>query len=226
MKNQIPFHPAAPFHLVSKNRFWSLFLLCVLSSWSLPARAQYLGVSGGGLFSRDLQSSPEAGQTGGPARSNFSNSGILAVEAGVGFFPLLSAGLHYSFTGPELQLRRGDAFGSSARMDLSAHTLAFETRLRTPEVSGFRLYGLLGAGFSRFSLDVTSTVEDPFPRGAPDSILSPVFTFGGGIEKGIAPFVRLKLEARDYVTPISKQLFDAGGAWHRPAILAGIVLGR
>lgn len=144
----------------------------------------------------------------------------------MGFFPFLSAGLHYSFSRPEFELRRGDAFGSSALVDLSVHTITFEARLHTPEVSSYRLYGLLGGGFSRFALDVTRAVEVPFPRGAPDNIFSPVFTFGGGIEKSLSLLVRWKLEVRDYVTPISRQLFDAGGAWHRPAILGGIVLGR
>ena len=158
--------------------------------------------------------------------ADFTKSGILAVDAGIGFFPFLSGGLHYSFARPELFLRRGDAFGSSARVDLSAHTLTFDGRFRTPQVAGFRLYALAGAGFTRFTLDVKQTVEVPFPRGAPDTVLAPVGTFGGGIERSVAPFVHLKLEVRDYVTPISSQFFAPGGAWHRVSAIGGIVLGR
>ena len=224
MKN--PMRNRGPLHPLQTMRFARLIRLCFLGSLSLPAYGQYIGVSGGGLFPQDLSASATLGQVGGPARSTFSTSGIIAVDAGMGFFPFLSAGLHYSFSHPELELRRGDAFGSSALVDLKTHTITFETRLHTLGVHSYRLYGLLGGGFSRFAPDVTRAVEVPFPRGAPDNILSPVVTFGGGIEKNIAPLVRLKFEVRDYVTPISKQLFEAGGTWHRPAVLAGIVLGR
>lgn len=209
-----------------RNRARRLLLLLFLV-WLAPlAHAQYIAVGGGGLFSQDLSSAAPAGTVGGPARSEFSNSGILAVDAGIGFLPFLAAGLHYSYARPELFLRRGDAFGSSARVDLSAHTLTFEARLRTPQIAGFRLYGLAGAGFSRFALDVKQAVEIPFPGGAPDNILSAVGSVGGGIERSVAPLVHLKLEARDYITPISEKFYRPGGTWHRTAIIGGILLGR
>ena len=200
-----------------------LFLFLMMT---LPAHAQYIAVGGGGMFSQDLSSAPPAGTVGGSARSEFSNSGILAVDAGMGFFPFLAAGLHYSYARPEMFLRRGDAFGSSARVDLSAHTLTFEARLRAPEIAGFRLYGLGGVGFSRFALDVKQAVEIPFPGGAPDNVLSAVASVGGGIEKSVAPLVHLKFEVRDYITSISEKFYRPGGTWHRTAVLGGIVLGR
>ena len=208
----------------SRVHYLPLFLFLL---WLAPlAQAQYIAVGGWGLFSQDLSTAPPAGAFGGPAQSEFSNTGILAVDAGIGFFPFLAAGLHYSYARPELFLRRGDAFGSSARADLGAHTLTFEARVRTPQIAGFRLYGLGGVGFSRFALDVKQAVEIPFPGGAPDNVLSAVASVGGGIEKSVAPLVHLKLEARDYITPISEQFFRPGGTWHRTAIIGGIVLGR
>ncbi|MBI4463405.1 MAG: hypothetical protein HY647_01765, partial [Acidobacteria bacterium] len=174
-----------------------LFFLGVVPA----AHGQYLAIGGGGVFSQDLSSESQAD------RANFTASSLLAVDAGVGFFPLLSAGLHYSYARPELSLVRGDAFGSSALVNLRAHTLTFDARLRTPEIIGYHLYGLLGGGFSRFTLDVKRQVEVPFPGGAPDDALSPVFTYGGGIEKSVAPLVRLKFEVRDYVTGVSATLF-------------------
>ena len=211
-----------------------LFFVGVVPS----ARGQYLAIGGGGVFSQDLSSesqilplaNPQPTQVPiiqpGPGHSNFTASGLLAVDAGIGFFPLFSAGLHYSYARPELSLTRGDFFGSSALVNLSAHTLTFDARLRTPEIVGYHLYGLLGGGFSRFTLDVKRQVEVPFPGGAPDDALSPVFTFGGGIEKSVSPLVRLKFEVRDYVTGVSETLFRPGGAWHRVAMIGGIVLGR
>jgi hypothetical protein len=145
---------------------------------------------------------------------------------GIGFFPFLSGGLHYSYAKPEVRLRRGDAFGSSARIDLTTHTLTFDARLRTPQVFGFRLYGLAGAGMSRFGLDVKQQVEIPFPRGVPDNIVAPVFTFAGGVEQRVFPLVHLKLEVRDYVTPIPKRIYEPGGRWQRVAVIGGVVLGR
>ena len=203
-----------------------LFAVCWLAGSAPPARAQFIAVGGGGLLPQNLSAPATAGRVGGPASADFSRSGILAVDAGIGFFPFLTGGLHYSFSRPELFLRRGDAFGSSARVDLGAHTITFDGRFRTPQVAGFRLYALAGVGFTRFHLNVKQAVEVPFPRGAPDNVLTPVGTFGGGIERSIAPFLHLKLEARDYVTPISEQFFRPGGVWHRVAVIGGIVLGR
>lgn len=208
-----------------------LFAAC----WAVSARAQFVSISGGGLFSQDLSSAAPQRQfegsgarqlIGGTARSQFDHSGLLAVDAGLSFLPFLSGALHYSYSRPELFLSRGDAFGSSARVGLRAHTFTLDARLRTPEIFGVRLYGLAGVGFSRFVLDVKQPVEVPFPRGAPESVVSPVFTFGGGVEKSLAPWVRLKLEVRDYLSPISEDLFRPGGAWHRVGVLGGIVLGR
>ena len=189
-------------------------------------RAQFIAIGGGVTFPQDRSAALAAGRIGGPAQADFANSGIIAVDAGVGFFPFLTAGLHYSFSRPELFLRRGDAFGSSARVDLDAHTITFDARFRTPQVVGFRLYGLAGGGITRFALNMKQAVEVPFGRGAPDNVLSPVLTVGGGIERSVAPFVHLKLEVRDYITPISEQFFQPGGAWHRVAVIGGIVLGR
>ena len=206
------------------RKFCFLVILVVAVSVS-AARAQYIAFGAGGLFPQD-QSGDAAGGVGGPALSEFGNSGLLAVDAGIGFLPFLGAGLHYSYSSPSLLLRRGDAFGSSAITDLGAHTLTFDARLHTPHFAGFRLYGLVGGGFTRFSVDVKQVVEVPFPGGDPDKVISPVFTVGGGIEKSVAPLVHLKFEARDYVTPISKNFYAPGGAWHRVAVMGGIVFGR
>ncbi|MBI4458460.1 MAG: hypothetical protein HY648_00200, partial [Acidobacteria bacterium] len=134
-----------------------LGLIIVWACFALAARAQYLAIGGGGVFSEDLRSSGSG--TFGQDQANFSKSGMLAVDAGIGFLPFITGGFHYSYARPELELRRGDAFGSSARVDLTAHTLTFDARLRTPHYADFRLYGLLGAGFSRFSLAVRQAVE-------------------------------------------------------------------
>ncbi len=144
----------------------------------------------------------------------------------MGLLPFLGGEIHYSHSTPELMLRRADAFGSSARIDLGSHTLTFDGRLRTPELFGVRLYGLLGAGLSRFSLNVKQQVEQPFPKGAPEDLLAPVLTYGGGFEKGLTPLVRWKFEVRDDVSPIPEELFGPGGSWHRVQTTVGIVIGR
>ena len=202
--------------------FWLILLLISLGP---AARGQYVSVAGGGLFSPDSSAAAPAVRVGVPASAEFSASGIAAVDAGLGLLPFLGAGLHYSYARPELSLRRGDAFGSSALVRLGAHTVTVDARLRSPQIYGFRLYGLAGVGVTRFLLDVKRQVEVPFPGGAPDSVLSPVLTFAGGVERSIVPLVRWKAEVRDYVTPISEKFFQPGGAWHRVAVLGGIVFG-
>jgi len=75
-------------------------------------------------------------------------------------------------------------------------------------------------------LNVKNQTEVPFPGGTPGNITSPVFTYGGGVEKKLVPLVRARFEVRDYLTPISDQLFRPGGSWHRVGVVAGVVLGR
>lgn len=206
------------------SKIFLLLLLCF--SFVHTAGAQFVSVGGGVLRPQSLSSPPPPGAVGSTARADFTNSSIVTVDGGVGFLPLLGAAVHYSFSRPELSLRRGDAFGSSARVGLDAHTLTFDVRLHSPSAIGFRVYGFAGAGFTRFSITVKNQVEVPFPRGVPSNITAPVGDFGGGIEKKFAPFVAGKFEVRDYVTPISSTFFSPGGTWHRVAVIGGIVLGR
>lgn len=201
-----------------------VLLLCL--SFVRAAGAQFVSVGGGVLRPQSLSSPPPPGAVGSAARADFSNSSIVTVDAGIGFLSLLGAAVHYSFSRPELLVRRGDAFGSSARVDLDAHTLTFDARLHSPSAGGFRVYGFAGAGFTRFTITLKNQVEVPFPRGVPSNITAPVADFGGGIEKKFAPLVAGKFEVRDYVTPISSTFFSPGGAWHRVAVTGGIVLGR
>lgn len=211
----------------SKRRGLRIGAFLLLSAcWALSARAQFVAFSVGGLLSQDLSSETPQGQIGGPARSQFDNGGMYAIEAGFPLLPFVGGAVHYSHSRPELSLSRGDAFGSSARAELPTHTLTFDARLRTPELAGVRLYGLAGVGFSRFSLEVKQAVEVPFPAGAPDRVVSPVFTYGGGVQKSLLPGVGIKLEVRDYWTAASEDLFRPGGGWHRVAVMVGVVLGR
>jgi len=53
-----------------------------------------------------------------------------------------------------------------------------------------------------------------------------VFTFGGGVEHRLAPLVRLKLEVRDYVGSTLSRLLAGEGAWHRVAVIGGLVVGK
>jgi hypothetical protein len=191
---------------------------------AVTAGAQSIGLSAGGIFPSDLQEA--VGGSGAAARAEFSTARIISVDAGMNLLPFISGEIHYSHSTPELLLVRADAFGSRAQIDLSSHTLTFGGRLRTPEVFGVRLYGLLGAGLSRFNLDVREQVEQPFPQGAPEKLLAPVLTYGGGFERGLLPLVRWKFEVRDDVSPISEKLFGPGGTWHRVQVTAGIVIGR
>ncbi len=189
---------------------------------TLAAHAQFVSVSGGGVVTQDRTASAGLGT----ARADFSSSPIVAADAGLPIFPLVTGGVHYSYSRPGLSLFRGDAFGSRAEVGLQANTLTFDARVHTPQFSGWRLYGLAGVGFTRFTLDVNQQVESPFPSGAPNSVTSPVFTYGGGLERKVVPLVRLKLEVRDYLTGLSNRFFTPGGTFHRTAVLGGVVFGR
>lgn len=184
---------------------------------TLAAQAQFVSVSGGGVVTQDRNAT---------ARADFSASPILAVDAGLPIFPFVTGGVHYSYSRPELSLFRGDAFGSRATVGLQANTLTFDARVHTPQFSGWRLYGLAGVGLTRFGLNVKQQLETPFPGGAPNSVTSPVFTYGGGVERSVLPLVRLKFEVRDYLTGISQRFFPPGGTFHRTSVVGGIVFGR
>ncbi|MEE8177211.1 MAG: outer membrane beta-barrel protein [Acidobacteriota bacterium] len=189
------------------------------------AQGQFLGIGGGGLFSKDLGGGTAAGPVPGSARSEFGNGRIFTLDVGTRVYPYVSSGLHYSFSSADMLLVRGDAFGSSAEAELSAHTITFDTRVRTPSAKRFRFYGLAGVGITRFGLDVKSELEVPFPGGAPDNVTSFVITYGAGFERHLRQLVHLRLEVRDYQTFISDQLFQPGGAWHRVAVIGGITVG-
>jgi hypothetical protein len=160
-------------------------------------------------------------------RADFSSSPMLAIDAGVYFFSFLGASLHYSYSRPGLSLYRGDAFDSSAPLDLGVHTIAFEALLRSHPKHGVRAFAFCGAGFSSFVLDVKEQVEVPFPgMKPPDSEMIPVLAFGGGLEKRVAPWLSGKIEIRDYAGSVPESFYRPGGSWHRPSVVAGIVLGR
>ena len=198
-----------------------LLFLCVAQA----AQGQFLGIGGGRLLPQDVDEEAAAGSIAGSVRSVFSNGNMITLDVGTRVFPYVSTGLHYSFSGSDLLLERGDAFGSSADVELSAHTVTFDTRVRTPFSSRLRFYGLAGVGITRFGLDVKREVEVPFPGGAPDSVMSFVFTYGAGVERHLRQLLHLRLEVRNYQTLISNQLFQPGGAWHRVAVIAGITVG-
>ena len=204
------------------------FILSMLLLMPTLAPAQYFSVGVGGLFSQGRSAAlanPLAGNVLGTASADFSKTGILTLDAGTSVLPFMTAGVHYSFSRPELTLRRGDAFGSSAVADLNAHTLTFDARLRAPRVVGLRPYGLAGVGFTRFNMSVRNQVEVAFPGGA-GSVTSPVFTFGAGVERKLLPLVGAKLEVRDYLSPLSEKFYQPGGSWNRVAVIVGLVLGR
>ena len=202
--------------------FFVLFAFLLISGRA--AHAQFLAIGGGKLLPRNLAGQiPETNR--GIARSESESGGIFALDVGMRWFPFVSSGLHYSSATTDLRIQRGDAFGSSAEVELSAHTFTFDTRVRTPSVFSFRLYGLAGAGVTRFGVNVKREVEVPFPGGAPDNITSFVFTYGGGVERHLHQLVHLRLEVRDYLTPVPKQLFAPEGTWHRLAVIGGITIG-
>jgi hypothetical protein len=192
-----------------------LLLLILCAS---PASAQFVGIAGGRSLPLDLGG-------GSSERSEFPHGGYFALDFGMRAFPLINMGVHFSSSGSDARLRRGDALGSRADVDLSAKTVTFDTRFRSPFVSSFRFFGLAGAGVTRFGLDVKQEVENPFPGGAPGGVTSFVFTYGGGIERHLHQLVHLRIEVRDYVSPASTQLYRPGGLWHRVAVSGGITIG-
>ena len=171
---------------------------------------------------RDMAGEATGNSPGLAPRSEFHGGGLFALDVGVWRFPYVSLGFHYSLAGADLSLERGDVLGSSAEVELRAHTVTFDTRLRSPFRSGFRFFGLAGAGITRLGLDVRREAGTPFPAGAPGGITSFVFTYGGGVERHLHQLVHLRVEVRDYVTPISTHLFRPGGLWHRVAVIGGI----
>lgn len=194
----------------------ALLLLLLLCGSS--AHAQFVGVTVGRNLPLDL-----GGRTS--ERSEFPHGGYFAADFGMRAFPLVNMGVHFSSAGSDARLLRGDALGSRSDVDLSARTVTFDTRVRSPFVSRFRFFGFAGAGVTRFSLDVRQEVENPFPDGAPGGLTSFVFTYGGGIERHLRQLLHLRLEVRNYVSPVSNHLYRPGGLWHRLTVSGGITIG-
>lgn len=203
-----------------------LCLLAIIIGSASALSAQYVSVAVGALFPQNLSGGATPGSVGGQASANFTKSPIFTADGGFNFLPFIGAGLHYSYAKPELDLRRSDAFGSRAVAEVAAQTITFDLRVNSVKFNGFRVYGFGGVGVSRFNLNVKSQVEVPFPKGVPGDLVGPVGTFGGGIERSFFPYLATKLEIRDYITPISSNIYVPGGMWHRVAIVGGIRFGR
>lgn len=205
------------------KEFVFLALLFLAAS---AAHAQFLGIAGGRNLPLDLG---RGSQGGSQERSEFPHGGYFSLDVGMRAFPFVTMGVHYSSAGSDLRLNRGDsrgdAFGPRADVHVSAKTVTFDTRLRSPFVSRFRFFGLAGAGVTRFGLDVNREVENPFPDGVPGGVTSFVFTYGGGVERHLRQLLHLRFEVRDYVSPVSTQLYRPGGLWHRVAVIGGITIG-
>lgn len=207
---------------MTASKVFSLLFLV----WGIipAAQAQFLGIGGGRLLARDLGRGATGGAAASP-RSEFHGGGLFALDVGFRRFPYGILGMHYSFARADLSLDRGDALGSSAEAKVRTHTVTFDTRLRTPFVSSFRFFGLAGAGVMRLGLDVKRGVETPFPGGAPGGFTAFVFTYGGGVERHLHQLVHLRVEVRDYRSPIPTELFRPGGLWGRAAVIGGITIG-
>jgi hypothetical protein len=207
-------------------------LLVFLVCFARPCNAQFVSVSAGGLLPHDRSvGAPN------PASSSFNTSWQVAADGGVPVFPFVVAAVHYSYARPGVFLAW--AGQNTALFNLAQHNLVFEGRLRTPTLLNWRFYALAGVGFSHFSslLPPCPSVQTSggtftwvnstsFLPPCASTQTKPMFTFGGGIEHSILPLLRLKIEARDYVTSGLESLLMPGGAWHRTAVLGGIVVGR
>ena len=200
-------------------KFFSL--LCLALGIIPAAQAQFVGIGGGRLLARDLGRGAKVGSP----RSEFRGGGLFALDVGFHRFPHGILAVHYSTAGADLSLARGDTLGSSAEARVRSHTVTFDTRLRTPFVSSFRFFGLAGAGITRLGLDVKRETGTPFPGGAPGGFTAFVFTYGGGVERHLHQLVHLRVEVRDYRSPIPTELFRPGGLWGRAAVIGGITIG-
>src|SRR5215212_9162952 len=98
------------------------------------ARAQYFGIGLGRTFGDDLA----AAVSSVPGALNPLSAGIregntLVLEGGANYLRFLRTGLHYNYSRPEGFLRLGDVLGSSANLQLRAHTLTVDIGVRSPE---------------------------------------------------------------------------------------------
>ena len=201
-----------------------LSFLCLVLGIIPAAQAQFVGIGGGRLLARDLARETPGGAAASP-RSEFRGGGMFALDVGFRRFPYGTMGVHYSSASAALSLQRGDALGSGAEAKVRSHTVTFDTRLRSRFVSSFRFFGLAGAGVTRLGLDVKREVGTPFPDGPPGGFTAFVFTYGGGVERHLHQLVHLRVEVRDYRSPIPSELFRPGGLWGRAAVIGGITIG-
>ena len=111
---------------------WAIVAAMVLCGTS--AQAQYLGIGLGRSFGDDLG----AAAGGVPGALNPLSAGIregntLVLEAGANYLRFLRTGIHYNYSRPEGFLRRGDAFGSRAELQLRAMAAGLTPDFYTPE---------------------------------------------------------------------------------------------
>ncbi|MSO20682.1 MAG: hypothetical protein EXQ56_09520 [Acidobacteria bacterium] len=211
------------------NRVRLVILLLVgMLGGAAVGHAQYFGVGLGRSFGDDLSAAATAVPSAlDPFSAGIRKGNVLTLEGGGDFLRVMRAGVHYGYSRPEGFLSRGDAFGSSADLELTAHTLTFDLGLHTPQAKGFRLFGVVGGGVGNFKVvEVVRQVENPFPSGPPDQIVVPVVALGGGIEHQFLAGVRWKVEVRDEYTRAPEDFFQPGGSWHRILLSVGLTFGK
>jgi hypothetical protein len=199
----------------------AILVLSLLSP--LPARAQYGAITLGGQVGSSIVAPTAAG---GQTEVDFEAEKVLGLDFGWGPSRYFGFVVHYSHATPEVTLRRGDAIGSSATADVSTHTLTLDGRIHSPTFARFRLYGFVGGGLSRFNVDIQEQVELPFPDGVPDSLVAPVLTYGGGVERIFFPYLRWRMEVRNDVSALPEEFVPGDHRWNRTQAVAGLVIGR
>jgi hypothetical protein len=198
----------------------TVLLALLLIAFPATGRAPYVSIAVGGQPGKTINAET------GAARADFDTATVFGVGFGWGPIPYAGLQAYYSHATPELTWSRGDALGSRAVADISTHTLTLEGRIHTPTFARFRLYGFVGGGASRFNVDIKEQLEVPFPGGEPDSVVSSVLTYGGGVERIFFPYLRWRLEVRNNVSDLPDELLLGDRKWNRPQFAAGILIGK
>ena len=177
--------------------FFALGLVAAAQQWEIGGAAGFgvyrnLGVTNGSL-------SGTAGFKPGP---------LFSVVAGHRPFKLLSGEFRYTFRDSDIKIESGSD-KVSFRGD--AHAFHYDLLLHPSGESKIRPFVAFGGGLKVFRGNEPERAGQPLQQLAgfrEVNEIKPLLSLGGGVSYSLSRLLRLRVDARDYITPFPKSVIE------------------
>jgi len=188
--------------------------IAFIFAFTLPSQAQNWGYGSekgqweaGGAFGYGFFQNASLESPTGKAKAGFSNGVTFSVLGGQDLYRYVGGEFRYSYASSDLKLSSG---GQSVGMEGDSHTFNYDFLFYAmPRKSRTRIFGAAGAG-GRFYRGTGA--EHAFQPLNSIAFLThtnqwePVISFGGGIKYSVTEHVLIRVDFRDFATPLPDRL--------------------